>query len=66
VYLQSAAGISAQGSPKLQDKATGKLDLVWRIETDIMEEWVLSYVEATKGEVINGVVNYVAHSRYQV
>jgi hypothetical protein len=42
------------------------LELVWRIETDMRDNWMLSYVDATNAETILGVVDYAAHARYLV
>ena len=50
VYLQSEQG----------------LDLVWRVETDILDNWILSYVEARKADTVLGVVDYAAHTQYLV
>ena len=49
----------------LQDE-TGALDLVWRVETDILDTWLLSYVDAQSATTVKGVVEYVAHASYDV
>ncbi|PWY84983.1 extracellular metallo proteinase MEP [Aspergillus heteromorphus CBS 117.55] len=41
------------------------LALTWRIETDVDEHWLLTYVDTTTTE-IHGVVDYVAEATYQV
>ena len=39
---------------------SGKIELAWRIETDIMSNWLLSYVNANTNEEIMGVVDWSA------
>ena len=41
-------------------KADGSLVLSWRVETDISENWLLTYVDADNGKDILGVVDYVS------
>jgi extracellular elastinolytic metalloproteinase len=41
-------------------KADGSLVLSWRVETDISENWLLTYVDANNGKDIHGVVDYVS------
>lgn len=36
------------------------LALAWRVETDVMDNWLLTYIDATTNEKIFGVVDYVA------
>lgn len=40
--------------------------LVWRVETDILDTWLLSYVDAQSASTVMGVVEYVAHATYGV
>ncbi|KAK6846422.1 extracellular metalloproteinase MEP [Apiospora arundinis] len=47
-------------------KADGTLALTWRVETDIMDNWLLSYVDAATNNEVHGVVDYVAEATYQV
>ncbi|TLS30654.1 hypothetical protein PpBr36_02753 [Pyricularia pennisetigena] len=42
------------------------LALTWRVETDIEDNWLLSYVDASNKEQIHGVVDYVSHASFQV
>jgi extracellular elastinolytic metalloproteinase len=59
----------AQSDPKARlvyFQRDGALDLTWRVETDILDDWLLSYVDAETGSKISGVVNYVADAQYQV
>lgn len=44
----------------------GNLALTWRVETDVVDNWLLSYVDANNKEQIHGVVDYVAHASFQV
>ena len=43
-------------------KEDGNLALTWRVETDIMDNWLLTYVDAETNEEVHGVVDYVAHA----
>lgn len=40
-------------------RSDATLALSWRVETDVRENWLLSYVDATNGKNIHGVVDYV-------
>lgn len=40
--------------------ADGTLALTWRVETDIGNDWLLTYVNAETTSEVYGVVNYVA------
>ncbi|KAE8356074.1 extracellular metallo proteinase mep [Aspergillus coremiiformis] len=42
------------------------LALAWRVETDVEDHWLLSYVDANTAEEIHGVVNYVSEATFQV
>ena len=42
------------------------LSLVWRLETDISDNWLLSYVDAKSPEKVFGVVDYVSDATYTV
>jgi extracellular elastinolytic metalloproteinase len=42
------------------------LTLTWRVETDIRDNWLLTYVDAKKPETVFGVVDYVSDATYQV
>lgn len=46
--------------------AAGDLKLSWRVETDIMSNWLLTYVDATDGSQVHAVVDYSADATYQV
>lgn len=41
-------------------KDDGTLALSWRVETDLGNDWLLTYVDATDVATVHGVVNYVA------
>ncbi|KAL6707019.1 hypothetical protein ACN47E_004969 [Coniothyrium glycines] len=49
----------------IQDER-GNLKLVWRVETDILSNWLLSYVDAEDGTQVHAVVDYSADASYQV
>lgn len=42
------------------------LKLTWRVETDIYDNWLLSYVDAQTNEQVLGVVDYSADASYNV
>jgi extracellular elastinolytic metalloproteinase len=46
--------------------AEGKLALTWRIETDVLSNWLLTYVDAKDGSQVHAVVDYSADASYQV
>lgn len=41
-------------------KGDGTLALTWRVETDVMDNWLLTYIDAKTNEEIHGVVDYVS------
>ena len=41
-------------------KADGTLALTWRVETDVLDNWLLSYVDASDASQVHGVVDYVS------
>ncbi|KZM24704.1 low affinity high capacity ammonium permease [Ascochyta rabiei] len=47
-------------------KADGSLALTWRVETDIMSNWLLTYVDAASNTEVHGVIDYSADAVYQV
>ncbi|KAK6209242.1 hypothetical protein LQW54_006454 [Pestalotiopsis sp. IQ-011] len=47
-------------------KQDGTLVLTWRVETDILDNWLLTYVDAETNDVVHGVVDYVAEASYLV
>ncbi|KAK6084324.1 fungalysin metallopeptidase [Seiridium cupressi] len=47
-------------------KQDGTLALTWRVETDIMDNWLLTYVDAESNDAVHGVVDYVAEATYTV
>lgn len=42
------------------------LTLSWRVETDILDNWLLTYVDAITPDKILGLVDYVAEASYTV
>ena len=42
------------------------LTLAWRVETDVLDNWLLSYVDAKTPDNILGLVDYVAEASYNV
>ncbi|EEP78692.1 extracellular elastinolytic metalloproteinase [Uncinocarpus reesii 1704] len=47
-------------------KPDGKLSLTWRVETDVGDNWLSSYVDAKDSSKIHGVTDYVADATFQV
>jgi extracellular elastinolytic metalloproteinase len=44
----------------------GSVSLSWRVETDVNDNWLLSYVDAISADKVFGVVDYVAEASYTV
>lgn len=44
----------------------GELKLTWRVETDILSNWLLTYVDASSKDQVHAVVDYAADASYQV
>jgi extracellular elastinolytic metalloproteinase len=44
----------------------GKLSLTWRIETDILSNWLLTYVDAETGNKVHAAIDYSADATYNV
>jgi extracellular elastinolytic metalloproteinase len=44
----------------------GKLALTWRVETDVLSNWLLTYVDVEDGSQVHAVVDYSADASYQV
>ncbi|GAW13838.1 hypothetical protein ANO14919_032280 [Xylariales sp. No.14919] len=47
-------------------KSNGELALTWRVETDVLDNWLLSYVDAKSMEEIHGVVDWVQDAKLRV
>ena len=47
-------------------KPDGNLALTWRIETDIDDHWLLTYMDAESASEVHGIIDYVAEATYQV
>jgi extracellular elastinolytic metalloproteinase len=60
--LKGTEGANAEPEAKLVYfvKSDGTLALTWRVETDIVDNWLLTYVDAENNSDIHGVVDYVA------
>lgn len=66
--IEGATGTVSAPKARLQYIQTPEktLSLVWRVETDIDSDWILSYVDATDATKIHAIVNYVAEASYEV
>ncbi|KAI0201601.1 extracellular elastinolytic metallo proteinase [Astrocystis sublimbata] len=47
-------------------KSDGELALTWRVETDVLDNWLLSYVDAKTNDQIHGVVDWVQDAKLKV
>ncbi|CEJ94892.1 hypothetical protein VHEMI10399 [[Torrubiella] hemipterigena] len=65
--IQGTEGVASNPSARLVYIASGdSVSLSWRIETDVLENWLVSYADATKPTQLHGVVDYVADATMQV
>ncbi|EEP81367.1 extracellular elastinolytic metalloproteinase [Uncinocarpus reesii 1704] len=66
--LKGTSGALADPTAKLVYlmKNDGSLALTWRVETDIGDNWLLTYVDAEDTTKVHNVVDYVAHATYKV
>lgn len=66
--LKSTKG--AHTDPKAQlvyfQNADKTLTLSWRMETDIIDNWLQTYIDAVTGDTILGVIDYVSDVSYTV
>lgn len=59
----------AEKDPKAQLmylQSDGQLKLTFRVETDILSNWLLTYVDANKNDEVHAVVDWSADASYQV
>lgn len=47
-------------------QVNGSVGLAWRVETDIGTNWLHTYIDATTGKDISGVVDYTNTATYEV
>ncbi|KAI0505734.1 extracellular elastinolytic metallo proteinase [Xylaria bambusicola] len=66
--LKGTSGAQKDPEAKLMYfvKPDGELALTWRVETDILDNWLLSYVDAKTNEKIHGVVDWVQDAQMRV
>jgi extracellular elastinolytic metalloproteinase len=66
--LTGTAGAQSDPEARLMYyvKNDGSLALAWRVETDILDNWLLTYIDAETNDVVHGVVDYVAEASYLV
>ncbi|PYH44577.1 extracellular metalloproteinase [Aspergillus saccharolyticus JOP 1030-1] len=67
-YVLSGTGAVSDPTVRLVYLITSanKLILTWRIELDIYEHWLISYVDAASSNTIHGIIDYVYEASYQV
>ncbi|EGX96894.1 elastinolytic metalloproteinase Mep [Cordyceps militaris CM01] len=60
--IKSTSGTQSDPEAKLVYFSDGKggLTLSWRVETDLKDNWLLTYVDAKEPTKVHGVVDYVA------
>ena len=60
-WIRGSSGTSNDPEARLVylRTANGSLALCWRIETQLTENWLLSYVDVTDMNKVHGVVDYV-------
>lgn len=60
----------AHSDPKAQlvyfQNEDSTLSLAWRVETDIVDNWLQTYVDAKSGKEVFGVVDFVSDAAYNV
>ncbi|KAI1914027.1 Extracellular metalloproteinase 9 [Ophidiomyces ophidiicola] len=68
VVFKGTSGALSEPKAKLVYlvKSDGNLALTWRVETDIGDNWLLSYVDAKDGKKVHNVVDYVSEATYSV
>ncbi|EZG03223.1 extracellular metalloproteinase 1 [Trichophyton rubrum CBS 735.88] len=68
VMFKGTSGALSDPTAKLcyMAKEDGSLALTWRVETDIGDNWLLSYMDAKESSKVHNVVDYVAHATFQV
>ncbi|KAF3484258.1 extracellular elastinolytic metalloproteinase [Arthroderma uncinatum] len=66
--FQGTSGALSTPKAKLVylQKEDGSLALTWRVETDVGDNWLLSYVDANDSEKVHNVVDYVASAEFSV
>ncbi|KAF2788796.1 extracellular metallo proteinase MEP [Melanomma pulvis-pyrius CBS 109.77] len=66
--IKESTGVFGEPEARLVylQTADGKLSLTWRVETNILTNWLLTYVDAETGEKVHAVVDYTAAATYQV
>jgi extracellular elastinolytic metalloproteinase len=65
--IQGAVGTHQDPKARLMYIQTGDtVKLVWRVETDLFNQWFLSYVDASEASTIHGTINWGADADYQV
>ncbi|KAL5113149.1 ammonium transporter [Pleosporales sp. CAS-2024a] len=63
---QSEGTVSEPEARLVYVQTDGKLALTWRVETDVLSNWLLTYVDAIDGSQVHAVVDYSADASYEV
>jgi extracellular elastinolytic metalloproteinase len=63
---QSEGTVSEPEARLVYVQTNGKLALTWRVETDVLSNWLLTYVDAVDGSQVHAVVDYSADASYEV
>ncbi|KAF2748483.1 extracellular metallo proteinase MEP [Sporormia fimetaria CBS 119925] len=66
--IKNTSGAEKEPEAKLVyfQKDDGTLALTWRVETDILDNWLLSYVDAKDPSTVHGVIDYAQDATYEV
>jgi extracellular elastinolytic metalloproteinase len=66
--IEGSTGALSAPKARLQYILTpeNSLSLVWRVETDVGSDWLLTYVDASDSSKVLAAVNYVAEASYTV
>ncbi|KAG9232629.1 putative extracellular metallo proteinase mep [Amylocarpus encephaloides] len=66
--IEGSTGALSAPKARLQYVLTpeGTLSLVWRVETDVNSDWLLTYVDALDANKVHAAVNYVAEASYTI
>jgi extracellular elastinolytic metalloproteinase len=63
---QTSGAVSEPEARLVYVISNGKLALTWRVETDVLSNWLLTYVDAEDGSQVHAVVDYSADASYEV
>nr|AJD23139.1 extracellular elastinolytic metalloproteinase [Onygena corvina] len=65
-FTGTSGALSDPSAKLVYIQKDGQLHLTWRVETDVGDNWLLSYVDAKNTDTVHNVVDYVASADYKV